>query len=246
MLLGRQLERRREVGEDPAEVGHQPGHFGCRLSQGFAEHRLGHQARGLLQQLDERDERRRPRHLVTAARQCQTPLVPRVTQQLLDQACLAHTGLAADKPQAPAPLDGLFDQTAQLNLFALPAHIRCPAVTNRGVADFRLLGARGRPVRRGISQPADLHRHLLERLIPVHQCLGEQLVEDGVVDPVAAGTARWITQNRRDRVADRAPLERVLAGHQLEDDHPEREDVGAGVGRLASDLLGRHVGRGAH
>ncbi len=44
----------------------------------------------------------------------------------------------------------------------------------------------------------------------------------------------------------RPACERLAPGHQLVEDHAEREDVAACVNELPGGLLGRHVGHGAH
>jgi hypothetical protein len=52
-------------------------------------------------------------------------------------------------------------------------------------------------------------------------------------------------ENSAQRVGDRLPVEGAPAAQSLEQDAPERPDVGAAVDRLAARLLGAHVRRGA-
>ncbi len=55
-----------------------------------------------------------------------------------------------------------------------------------------------------------------------------------------------VAQRGGENLGRRVALERAAPGEHLEEQAAERPDVGAGVDRLAADLLGAHVGRGAH
>ena len=97
LLFGWQLERRWDVSEHPAEVGDQPRHLRRRVTERLAQHLRWRHPRVLLDDLDERDERRRALHLVAASGQGEAALLPGRVEHLLDQPRLPDTRLAADQ-----------------------------------------------------------------------------------------------------------------------------------------------------
>src|SRR4029450_12261080 len=59
LLLGRELDRRRNVRKGAAGVGHELRHFGCRVPKHVPQRACRDDARSELEYLDERDVRRR-------------------------------------------------------------------------------------------------------------------------------------------------------------------------------------------
>ncbi len=239
LLLRRQLDGRWNIREHTPQLRDELRHLGCRFTERVAECRPRHDARRAFHHLDPRNEWWGACHLVTATGQRQTPALARVPEDLLGEPRLANARLPADQHQTATAPHRLVEPLAQLGVLTVaPDERRAPAPEwwRTGVGDRRhRLGPAGGDV----TQPPHLDRHRLERLIPVVRRFREQLVEDGAVDRVAAtlGVTRGITKNRRDRLADGAALERVLAGQQLEQHDTEREDVRSGVCRLTANLL---------
>ncbi len=109
--------------------------------------------------------------------------------------------------------------------------------------------ARSRPVGGGLHG-AQGERQVVDRLIAFLRALFEaaphQLLERRRQWALERGEGRRVVaQDRGDHVGAGVAAERPLAGEHLEQHRAEREDVGALVGRLAAQLLGRHVAQGA-
>ncbi len=107
----------------------------------------------------------------------------------------------------------------------------------------------GRRERRGeVPEPGAHHLHARDAVFhPLRQGMPHQPFEGRR----HAGTER----DHRPRAAPddgpreldlRIARERRPAGHHLVDHHPQRPDIRAGIGGLAVELLGGHVGRRAH
>ena len=104
-------------------------------------------------------------------------------------------------------------------------------------------GRRGRLRKRKHDVPGGLE--------PVLPILLQAVLDDVVesrrdVPPRLRQLRRLLHQDRRDRVARRFSLERLLAREHLVQDRPEGEDVGAVIDRQPPDLLGRHVAHRPH
>ena len=168
---------------------------------------------------------------------------------MLGQTRLADARLTAEEEQpAPAP-DCLTQSRLELGPLGLAANIRRSARRRLGGSTGTKLGLAYGLRRRGVSQPPQLGANFRERLVAVVGRLRQQAVEQrevGLGSHVRRQGHRRLVPDRLDGVRLPRPSERVLAGEELKQRHTEREDVGAGVGLLAQELLGRHVDDGAN
>ena len=107
-------------------------------------------------------------------------------------------------------------------------------------------GSRHSGHRAALGDPLQLQHHVVRRRPAVLGLLGETALDD----PVERGRDHRLDRRDRSRVrvhdrADQArlarPRESLLARHHLVEHAAEREDVAAGVGVAALELLGRHV-----
>ena len=93
---------------------------------------------------------------------------------------------------------------------------------------------------------ADRGGHCRRRFVAVGGLLLQRLVDDAV-EPGHRGAARQgrrlLVQHGVEHVNHRRAVERHLARQHLEEHRRQREEIGAGVERLATHLLRRHVVR---
>ena len=102
-----------------------------------------------------------------------------------------------------------------------------------------------------LLHPAEIVVQLERRLEAVARLLLEAAADDaielaGKLRAQLGERGRRVAQNGRADIGGRVAGEGAAAARQLVDHDPEGEEIGARVGRLAADLLGRHVRHRAH
>ena len=241
LLLRRKLQRRRDVGEEPAEAGQQLGHLGRVVAEEGPERLwIRCDGQGLLQDLDEGHVGRRTLDLVAPPDEDPEPLGGGVGGDLLTEACLPDTGFAAHKGQASRAPVGAVDEATELGPLRLAAHI----------------GGTGGKGRRGGRRPL-LPPPDLEEPEPVGEAF------EPVPSPVGEGqlraTAGQLADHLRDedlpaggpgsdpcRGVDRLTVEIVRLGDDLAGVHPDADleigEIGAPLGQRPLD--GHGAGQG--
>ena len=244
LLLRRQLDRRRNVGKETPQLGHQLRDLRGGLTHRFPESRTRYHPCRVLEHLDERNEGRCLLHLVAVACRCQAAALPGLRQDLLRQSRLADARLTADERERPASSQRLVKESAHLGALALAPDIRrsfCPRCLARRtrLRDW----SRARDI---VEQPGEVGADVVEELIPVLGFLGQQPVERhatglGQVALILTDRCRRFAHDRRHGSALARPRERMHAGQQLVEQDAECEDVGSFISLAAEELLRGHV-----
>ena len=137
LQLRRQVQRRRHVGEQAMELGHQPRELRCARTNCLAKDRRRHQPRCFLEHFDERDQRGRALLLVTSADQRLAPEAPRGSQRFFRESGFADPRVAEEQNEAAAAGPRLLDALQQLSALGVASDQPRPVVARRSIDDRR-------------------------------------------------------------------------------------------------------------
>ena len=135
LQVRRQVQRRRHVGEEPMELGHQPRELRCARTNCLAEDRRRHQSRCFLEHLDEGDQRWRALVLVTPSGQRLAPEAPRGSQRFFREPGLPDPRVAEEQNEAAAAGPRLLDALQQLRTLGVASDQPGPVVARRSIGD---------------------------------------------------------------------------------------------------------------
>lgn len=126
LLLGRHIERRRDVGEHLAQLGHELRHFWRRVPQRVLQRSGRHDPRGILEHLDERHVGRRALHLVRVADQAHATAGARFVLHGLGQPGLADSGFPSQQDETAMTGNGPVQLRHEVRALGFTAHHRPP------------------------------------------------------------------------------------------------------------------------